>query len=288
MQAAWIAQANHKDEASTIPPAKFAAIHAAALEACDAADGVKDGIIENPMRCKFDPKVLECKDGDGPGCLTAPQVETARKIYSSVINPRTKEELFPGHEPGSELGWNTMAGPQPMGLGLELFKYIVFKDPNWDYKTFNFDSDAAATAKADGGVMNALDPNLKPFLARGGKIIQYHGWADPQISPQSSVRYYNAVLDTLGGASKVTDSYRLFMIPGMAHCGGGEGTSNFDMLTALEQWVETKKAPDQIAASRVRDGKTDRTRPLCPYPQVASYKGSGSIDEAANFSCKLP
>jgi len=287
-QAAWIGQASHKDEGTAIPPSKFQIIHAAALEACDAADGVKDGIIEDPTRCKFDPKVLECKDGDGPSCLTSSQVETARRIYSDVINPRTKQELFPGHESGSELGWGTMAGPQAMGLGLELFKYIVFRNPDWDYRTFNFDSDAALTAQADGGIMNALDPNLKPFLARGGKLIQYHGWADPQISPRSSVEYYQSVLKTLGGASKVDDSYRLFMIPGMAHCGGGEGTSNFDMLTALEQWVETKKAPDQIAASRVRDGKVDRTRPLCPYPQIAKYKGSGSIDEAANFSCQKP
>jgi len=287
-QAAWIGQASHKDEGTAIPTSKFPMIHAAALEACDAADGVKDGIIEDPTRCKFDPKVLECKEGDGPSCLTSSQVETARKIYSNVINPRTKQELFPGHEPGSELGWGTMAGPQAMGLGLELFKYIVFKNPDWDYRTFNFDSDAALTAQADGGIMNALDPNLKAFLGRGGKLIQYHGWADPQISPRSSVEYYQSVLKTLGGASKVDDSYRLFMIPGVAHCGGGEGASNFDMLTALEQWVETKKAPDQIAASRVRDGKVDRTRPLCPYPQVAKYKGSGSIDEAANFSCQKP
>ena len=198
------------------------------------------------------------------------------------------QEIFPGHEPGSELGWNTMAGPQPLGIGLDLFKFVIFKNPNWDYRTLNFDTDMALTAKADSGVMNALDPNLKAFLGRGGKIIQYHGWSDPQISPLSSVRYYKTVLDTLGGVVKVTDSYRLFMIPGMAHCGGGEGASNFDMLTALEQWVEAKKAPDQILASRVRDGKVDRTRPLCPYPQVAKYKGTGSIDDAANFSCKMP
>jgi feruloyl esterase len=287
MQAAWIAQATRKEEGSGIPAAKFPAIHAAALDACDAADGVKDGIIEDPTRCKFDPKVIECKGPDSPACLTPLQVESVRKIYSDVINPRTKTELFPGHEPGSELGWNTMAGAQPMGLGLDLFKYIVFKNPDWDYKTFNFDSDAALTAAADNGVMNALDTNLKAFLGRGGKMIQYHGWADPQISPRSSVEYYKAVLDTMGGSAKVIDSYRLFMVPGMAHCGGGEGTSNFDMLTALEQWVEAKKAPDQIPASRVRDGKVDRTRPLCPYPQVAKYKGTGSIDEAASFTCKL-
>ena len=281
------AQATHRDETAAIPPAKFAVIHAAALDQCDALDGVKDGIIEDPTRCRFDPKVIECKGDDGPSCLTSAQVETARRIYADVINPRTKREIFPGHEPGSELGWNTMAGPQPFGVGVDLFKYIVFNNPDWDYKTFNFDSDFAAAQKAD-EPMDALDPDLRSFLSRGGKIIQYHGWADPQISPRSSVEYYNSVLEKLGGAAKVNDSYRLFMIPGMAHCGGGEATSNFDMLTALEQWVEAKKAPDQIAASRVRDGKVDRTRPLCPYPQLAKYKGSGSVDDAANFSCQRP
>ncbi|HEX4137434.1 MAG TPA: tannase/feruloyl esterase family alpha/beta hydrolase [Bryobacteraceae bacterium] len=288
IQSVWIAQANLKDEASRIPAAKFPAIHAAALEACDAADGVKDGIIEDPTRCHFDPKTIECKGDDAPSCLTTAQVETARRIYSDVSNPRTKREIFPGHEPGSELGWNTMAGPQPFSVGTDLFKYIIFNNPSWDYKTFNFDSDFAASQKTD-EAMDALDPDIKAFLARGGKIIQYHGWADPQISPRSSVEYYNSVLEKLGDAAKVNDSYRLFMVPGMAHCGGGEGTSTFDMLTTLEQWVEAKKAPDQILASRTtRDGKVNRTRPLCPYPQVAKYKGSGSIDDAANFSCKLP
>ena len=181
-----------------------------------------------------------------------------------------------------------MAGPQLFGIGGDLFKYVVFQNPNWDYKTFDFDNDIAATAKAENGVLNAMNPNLKPFLDRGGKMIQYHGWSDPQIAPESSVNYYKAVLDTLGGSSKVQGNYRLFMVPGMAHCGGGEGTSNFDMLSALEQWVEKGKAPDQIAASRVREGKVDRTRPLCPYPQIAQYKGSGSIDDAANFACKMP
>jgi feruloyl esterase len=283
----WIGQATHRDESAAIPPAKFAMIHAAALDQCDALDGAKDGIIEDPTRCRFDPKTIECKGEDSPSCLTGAQAETAHRIYSDVINPRTKREIFPGHEPGSELGWNTMAGPNPFTVGTDLFKYIVFNNPNWDYKTFNFDSDFTASMKAD-EAMDALDPDIKAFLARGGKIIQYHGWADPQISPRSSVEYYNSVLEKLGGAAKVNDSYRLFMIPGMAHCGGGEATANFDMMAALEQWVEAKKAPDQIAASRVRDGKVDRTRPLCPYPQVAKYKGTGSVDDAANFSCMRP
>jgi feruloyl esterase len=287
MQAVWIAQAVHKEAASAIPSSKFLVIHKAVLKACDAADGLKDGIIEDPTHCQFDPKVLECNGPDSPTCLRPPQVEAVRKIYAPVRNPRTMREIFPGLERGSELGWNTMAGAQPFGLGLDLFKFVVFKDPHWDYKAFNFDSDAALTVR-DGGIMNALDPNLRAFFARGGKIIQYHGWSDPRISPLSSVRYYDKVVDTLGSASKVKDSYRLFMVPGMAHCGGGEGTSNFDMLGALEQWVEAKKAPDQILASRVRDGRVDRTRPLCPYPEVAKYKGTGSIDDEVNFACSLP
>lgn len=283
-QAVWIAQATHKEEASFVPRTKFEAIHKAALDACDALDGVKDGVIDDPTRCHFDPKVMECRGADGPACLTAPQVETVRKIYSDVVNASTKQEIFPGHEPGSEMGWNTMASANPFGLGTDLFKYVVFKDPNWDYKTFNFASDADATLKAAGD-MNAMDTNLKPFISRGGKMIQYHGWADPQISPRSSVNYYKAVLDSQGSASNVMGSYRLFMEPGMAHCGGGDGPNTFDMLTALEQWKEQGKAPDQIIASHSTGGKVDRTRPLCPYPQVAKYKGTGSTDEAANFAC---
>ena len=282
----WIAQAAHKDEASYIPPSKYGLIHDAVLQACDAHDGVKDGVLEDPTRCNFDPKDLQCKAADGPGCLTAPQVETARVIYATVTNPRTKQAIFPGFERGSEAGWATMAGPQPFGIGADLFKYVVFQDPKWDYKTFDFDGDVTRTAKAENGLLNAMDPNLKPFIDRGGKLIQYHGWSDPQIAPASSVNYYKSALEAMGGAAKVQGSYRLFMVPGMAHCGGGDGTSNFDMVSALEQWVEKGKAPDQIAASRVRDGKTDRTRPLCPYPQVAVYKGTGSTDDAGNFVCK--
>jgi feruloyl esterase len=285
--AVWMGQAMHNDEASYIPPAKYPAIHKAALDACDALDGVKDGVIDEPQKCKFDPKVMECKGADAPDCLTTPQVESARKIYSGVINPRTKEVIFPGLLPGSELGWGTQAGAQPFGAGTDLFKYIVFKDPNWDYKTLNFDSDVALAVKADNNVMNAMDPNLKGYFDRGGKILQYQGWADQQMTGGNSPKYYQSVLDKMGGLSKVQDNYRLFMVPGMGHCQGGDGTDNFDKLTVLEQWVESKKAPDQIIASHMTNGAVTRTRPLCPYPQVAVYKGTGSTDEAVNFACKV-
>jgi len=283
-----IAQAVHKDEASYIPPSKYPLIHGAVLDACDAADGAKDGVLENPKQCKFDPKVLECRNGDAATCLTAPQVESVRTSYTSLTNPRSRQEIFPGLEPGSELGWATFASPQPFGLAAQMYQFMVFKDPNWDYKTLDFDRDIALTDKIESGKINARDPDLSRFFRRSGKLIHYHGWSDPQIPPMSSVKYYNSVLEKMGGAGKVRDSYRLFMVPGMAHCGGGDGTSTFDMVSALEAWVEKGKAPDQIPASRVRGGVTDRTRPLCAYPQVAKYTGTGSTDEAKNFRCAAP
>ncbi|MBI2150935.1 MAG: tannase/feruloyl esterase family alpha/beta hydrolase, partial [Acidobacteria bacterium] len=158
--------------------------------------------------------------------------------------------------------------------------------PNWDFKSLNFDSDIALVDKIEGGNVNAMDPNLKPFFARGGKLIQYHGWADQQIPAGSSVEYYQSVIATLGGVNKVKENHRLFMVPGMGHCGGGDGPANFDMLAALEQWVEGKKAPDQIPAAHLTGGKPDRTRILCPYPQAATYKGTGDANDAANFMCK--
>jgi feruloyl esterase len=284
LQSIWVAQAVHKDEASYIPPSKYPLIHDAVLQACDARDGVKDGVLEDPRRCKFDPKVLECKGADGPACLTPPQVETARKVYSPATNPRTKQQIFPGLLSGSELGWAVQAGPQVPSVANDFFRYVVFKDPNWDYKTLNFDGDVALADQASSTV-NATDPNLKAFFAHGGKLLQYHGWSDNQISPLNSVNYYASVVDAMGGTSKVKDSYRLFMVPGMSHCRGGEGVNIFDSISVIDQWVEKGKAPDQIIASRIRDGKADRTRPLCSYPQVAVYKGAGSTDDAANFVC---
>jgi len=275
----WTSAVTHKDEAGYIPPAKYAVIHKAALDRCDALDGVKDGVIEDPTRCKFDPKVLECKGEDGPSCLTAPQVEVARKIYAGPA-------FFPGLEPGSEMGWSTLSGPKPMDLAVDVYKYLVFQDPKWNYLTFNPETDVARADKTISGMMNSVDPNLKPLFAHGGKLLHYHGWADPGIPPGSSVNYYKSVLEAMGGKTKVNDSYRLFMVPGMGHCGGGDGTSTFDMVSALDQWVVQGKAPDQIVASKVVSGAVVRTRPLCPYPQVATYRGSGSTDDAANFSCK--
>ena len=204
------------------------------------------------------------------------------------MNPSTKREisgLFPGSELGwTELGWSASART----TALDQFRFLVFKDPAWEIQRFDAATDVARAEEADGGTLNALDPNLTAFIARGGKLIQYHGWSDPQISPGASVQYYDQVVKARGGADKVHGAYRLFMAPGMAHCGGGEGPNSFDMMTALEQWVEKGVAPDRIIASRQENGTTSRTRPLCPYPQLATYSGMGSTDEAANFTCKAP
>ena len=284
--AVWIGQNMHKEEASYIPPAKYPALHDAVLQACDALDGVKDRVIENPRMCKFDPRVLQCTAGDSNSCLTSAQVLSAQTMYKPVVNSQTKKDIFPGLEYGSEMGWATFGGPQPFGIGTQMYQFMLQKDAGWDYKSLNFDSDIAAIDKIENGQINARDPNLKAFFARGGKMIQYHGWADQQIPSGSSVEYYQSVLNTMGGFGKVKDNYRLFMVPGMGHCGGGDGPTSFDMLTALEQWVEKGKAPDSIPAAHLTNGQPDRTRILCPYPQVATYKGSGDTNDASNFVCK--
>ena len=285
----WIAAAVLKDPASYIPPAKYPVIHQAAIETCDARDGLKDGLIDDPTKCNFDPKALLCKAGDGPSCLTAPQVEAAKKIYSPAINPRTGQQLFSSLVPGTELGWGVQAlGPEPSVNGYDQYRYVVFKDANWDWKTFNFDSDVVRGNLPENVIMNATDPDMKAFFAHNGKLLLYHGWSDPQVPTLNTIKYYQSVVDTMGGAAKASGNIRLFLEPGMGHCRGGEGPNVFDKVGALEQWVEQGKAPEKMLASHLKDGKVDRTRPLCPYPQVAKYNGSGSIDDAANFVCRAP
>ena len=275
----WVAQAVHKDDASYIPPAKYPLLHKAVLEACDALDGVRDGTLEDPVQCKFDPAVLRCPGADGPACLTTPQVEAARKIYAA------RQDVFPGLEPGSELGWATYGGPRPFSIGEDFFRFVVFQDPAWSYQALNFDRDVALAGRMEHGVINALDPNLRPFFAHGGKLIQYHGWSDPQIPPLHSVQYYGSVVRAMGDAA-VQDSYRLFMVPGMQHCGGGSGPNQFNAVAALERWRESGQAPDRLMAWRVTNSQVEMSRPLCPYPLVAHYKGVGSTNDAANFVCQ--
>jgi feruloyl esterase len=194
--------------------------------------------------------------------------------------------IFPGYVPGAELGWaGLIGGPEPTVTAIDQYKYIVFKDPQWDWRSFELDRDVALADKVDGGTINAIDPNLGPFVRHGGRLLMYHGWADQLVGALTSVNYYTSVVHALG-AQQAREAVALFMVPGMGHCRGGEGPDSFDMMTAIEQWVEQGRAPTRIVASHRSNGAVDRTRPLCPYPQVAAYTGSGSVDDAANFVCR--
>jgi feruloyl esterase len=281
------------DPESYIPARKLKAIEAAGLAACDARDGVTDGVLDDPTKCDFDPSVLLCKGAETDECLTEKQVAALKKIYAGPRNAKG-QQIIPGFTPGAETGsggwtgWITGATPNAAAqffFSTQAFKNMVYDDPKWDFKTFDLERDGKLANEKLGLVLNATDPNLKAFSARGGKLIMYHGWNDQLITPLNTVNYYNSVTRTLGMAE--TDEFaRLFMAPGMLHCGGGPGPNTFDALGALEQWVEQGTTPAQLTASHSTTGVVDRTRPLCPYPQVATYTGSGSIDEAASFQCK--
>lgn len=280
--ALWLATKTFKDPQDYIPPAKYPMIHRAVLAACDAKDGLKDGLIENPTTCSVDFKSLECKSGDGADCLTSRQVHTAETIISPLVDSNGKR-LFPRLEPGTELRWaRLVGGPEPAELFYDQFRYVVYQDANWDWHSFNLDRDAAK-ANALNKDVDTLDPHLEAFAKRGGKLLLYHGWADQQVAPGSTVEFYQSLLDLKRGAG--ADWVKLFMVPGMGHCSGGEGPDTFDKIDVMVEWVEQGKAPERIVASHLTGGEVDRTRPLCAYPQVAKYRGSGSIDDAANFTC---
>ncbi len=274
----------HRSADSYIPPEKYPAIHEAALQACDARDGVKDGVIDRPDRCSFDPAVIQCKGDDGPTCLTPTQVETARAMYGPVKDPKSGAILsFPMLHPGSELSWATLGGPQPYQIATEAFRYVVFNDASWDPASFNASTDITRLERQATGI-EPPSTNLKPFFSRGGKLLMYHGWADQQVAPLNSTTYFDAVVKD-SGKDAAGKSIALYLVPGMGHCQGGTGTDAFDKVGAMEEWIRTGSAPVRIVASHRTAGATDRTRPLCQYPQVATYTGSGSTDEASNFVC---
>jgi feruloyl esterase len=308
--AIWDEQALHNDPASYIPPSKLPVLQNAALSACDALDGVKDGLIEDPRRCHFDPAVVQCKGDDAPDCLMARQVEAAKKIYGGSKNSRTGEQIMPGFSPGTEAVpgnwdlWMTAAGPNQTSLlsflGNTFFQNMVFDDPKWDFRALNFDGDVKLTDDKTASILNSYNPDLTPFKAHGGKLIQYHGWGDAAIPPQESIDYYELVQKTMG---KTDDFYRLFMVPAMSHCHGGPGVTDFgnlysvpqrdadhDIVMSLDRWVEHGKAPDEIIATGYVDDNPTKgvamTRPLCPYPKEAHYKGTGDTNDAANFVCQ--
>lgn len=283
-----VATALEANDAARLSEADRELVHTAALEACDKADGIEDGVIDAPQACDFDPGVLECSAAKDASCLTAAQVNTVRMLYSSPVNPKSGRAIT-GLVPGSELNWTDMGWTRSArDTGLEQYRYLVYADPEWTIDRFDFDTDIVKAEETDNDTLNALDPNLRPFFDRGGKLIAYHGWSDAQISPLNATQYYERVVEVIGSADEVHDSYRLFMAPGMGHCARGEGPSVFDKMPPIEAWVEQGVAPDSIIAARQQDGVVDRTRPLCPYPQLAVYTGNGSTDDAENFVCQMP
>jgi feruloyl esterase len=283
--ALWLAVQTFRDPGAAIPPTKYPMIHRAVLDACDAIDGLRDGLIDYPPGCQVNFRVLQCTGADGPDCLTARQVETAQAIISPATT-RSGQVLFPRLEPGTELRWDRLAGgPRPADLFLDQFRYVVYQDPDWDWRSFDLERDSARANAVDADV-DELDAHLGPFATHGGKLLLYQGWADQQVAPRSTIDFYDSVLALSAAAAPAPEWIRLFMVPGMGHCRGGEGPDTFDKIGLLERWVEHGAAPVRIVAEHRTAGTVDRTRPLCPYPQVARYTGSGSIDEESNFSCQ--
>jgi feruloyl esterase len=291
----WAFAATHDASGNTIlPSSKLPLINKAAIDACDAEDGVKEGIISDPQACHFDPGILLCKGKEDDKCLTAAQVSAVRKIYEGPKNPRTGEQIIAGYSPGSESpegdtwthGWRTYITDRKEPMRLDFWKYWVFNDSSWDWRKFDYDHDVAY-ADAKLAAVNASSLDLDAFRSRGGKVIMYSGWADPIGPPLDAIDYYKRVEKATGGQQKTESFFRLFMVPGMAHCGGGPGPSFFggfgpaasqprmkrdpehDVLSALVQWVERGLAPDHVVVAHVTDSKLDNTRQLCPYPKVA-------------------
>jgi hypothetical protein len=281
----------------------------ATLEACDAKDGLKDGLITDPRRCAFKPETLKCAGADSPDCLTAGQVETVKRIYGGLKTPDGQSYTpgFPlGHE-GGTTGWRqwivgatppsrqadgTLAYSSNLPTGYNIseqnmrFLSLEQDDPGFTWRTMRFPADLPRL-KVMTEILSPLDANLEPFKKRNGRLLMYHGWADPAISAYGTIDYFTRVEKATGGSREADNFMRLYLVPGMHHCSGGPGPNRFDMLPVLEDWIEKGIAPAAVVASQAAEGKVVRTRPLCPHPQVARYSGSGSVDEAASFRCEV-
>ena len=304
---AWDARALTETSASTIPASKLAAIASGVLAACDGQEGVKDHLLSDPRSCRFDPEVLRCGETENDRCLTQPQIGALKKIYAGA-KTSDGQQLYPGFEPGGELGpagWEHWLLGKTGGRQLEYansyYENLVLGDPNWDYRTMDFDRDTKLADQRTGTILNATDPNLDAFRKAGGKLIMYHGWSDGAIAPQNTIDYYENVVARMGRRTK--GFLRLYMVPGMQHCEGGAGAVTFGQLddetpdpehsiyAAVQGWVEKGKLPRRIIATKYENdsGRGSRvlfTRPLCAYPKRPMYRGSGDANDAKNFSCQ--
>jgi tannase/feruloyl esterase len=301
MRGIWNAQAVSTG-AGAIPYDQLPLLAEVVYKKCDEVDGLKDGLITDPRRCRFDPlnDSPKCEnDAAGKDCFTTAQMQGLQKVYGGVRNSKGAL-LYPGQPPGAEIavpgpggqarsGWmGSIGGDGGMGLvfGESTMRFLAFepqRGKEWSWKQFNFDTDPPLMA-AFSKMIDAINSDLNKLKQRGGKIIHYHGWADALVNPQMSVDYYESVMKKMG-ARHTSEFYRLYMVPGMFHCAGGVGCDRADWFAPLVEWVEKGVAPEAIAGARVQQGATVMTRPHCPYPQVAHYKGGGDINKAENFSC---
>jgi feruloyl esterase len=266
------------------------------------------------MRCHFDPKKLQCKGDDTSSCLTAAQVGAIEKIYSGPVNPRTGQKLYPGLYPGGELGWGKAGGQMVINRTTtsgvssnDFWRYALLKSPEWQFRNFDFDRDIALADEKLAPITNATDPNLEEFRRLGHKLIYYHGAADPLIPAQNGIDYYEGVVAAEQGLERTQGFFRAFLVPGLYHCAGGPGATAFggslpppasqmdadhDLVSAVARWVEKGVAPDKIIATKYVDNSPAKgvafQRPLCAYPQVAHYKGSGDMNDAGSFECVKP
>jgi len=287
-------------------------IQTAALKACDALDGLADGLINDPSKCHFDPKQLQCKAGETSGCLTAAQVGAVEKMYSGPVNPRTGKKLYAGMYPGNEVGWGKPGGQMVINRdntsgvsSNEFYAYAMFHNPDWKFRTFDFDRDIQAADEKLGPITNATDPNLEEFRRMGHKLLYYHGTADPLIPAQNGIDYYQSVVTAQKSASRTDEFFKVFLVPGMYHCANGPGATAFggnspapqkdadhDLMSAIQKWVESGAAPQKIIATKYVDNAPAKgiamQRPLCAYPMSARYNGSGDPNAASSFSCAKP
>ncbi|NUZ04715.1 tannase/feruloyl esterase family alpha/beta hydrolase [Piscinibacter koreensis] len=282
--------------------AKASLITQRAVAACDALDGVTDGVIEDPRLCtsdKFNVDSLLCTGADNATCLTAAQVAVAKKIYAGPKNPRTGAQIYPGLAVGTEAGWSQYWGStEPVRA--DYWRLWVFDNPQWNWWSFDYDRDLTFADAKVSPLVDQTSTDLSAFRASGGKAIVYQGWQDPVVNPIDTIGYYERVRSAQGSQARTDEFFRLFMVPGMGHCGGGSGATVFggqsgtsptvdpehDVLQALDAWVDKGQPPERIVASRVVSGSVTRTHPLCAYPKKAVYRGSGSIDDAASFVCQ--